>query len=281
MSNTTLRTVIIEKSKSIIDWLRTAIVWIMVIPIALWIIPITRSYLITIAAFDKDTVFAVQTLALAVVLASYAQLSQSIKRVVDKIDTEKIDNQGVLIEGGVHKMHERMAQLTNSIDKKSEKRIFVLGLNLGMSWPLIKGWLLDKKYQDWEIYLYCLAPSYVNQSDFLDKKWSAFINAQTDDILEFKEANKQFLLDNRISITIRHYSSIPGIHGFKLGNGDNFIAASQWTKGGAVLDGPAIYYEQILAANTSKRATFYRQLLQNWIDKAEANSIDPSVRQIK
>ncbi len=266
-----------EKLKSLLEWARTVIFWGMALPVVLWSIPVTRAYLERYGFFDRESVFAIQTLALAVVLASYAQLSAAIKGVIEKIDTAHTDKEGVLLEGGVHKMHERMVQITSSIENRSEKKIWILGLNLGMSWPLVKGWLVDKKYQDWEIVFYCLAPDYVERTSFLDSKWGPYIRAHTADIHAYKDENRDLLAANRISIAVKHYSSIPAIHGFKLGNGDTFIAASQWVGKGTTLDGPAIYYEQILGSNSSKRAKFYRGLLQNWIDRADATAVEPSV----
>jgi hypothetical protein len=118
----------------------------------------------------------------------------------------------------------------------------VLGLTLNTTWPQILAWLTSHD-----------PPSH----------WRRRMREML-----IREAGE--FAQRGIEVTLIPYACVPIVHGHRFGNGAMFLPYLQWSEEGKIR--PFNFYERIPAGDTSVRASHYRDLLENWINRAASTS---------
>jgi hypothetical protein len=155
--------------------------------------------------------------------------------------------------------------------RRGERTLEVLGLTLNTTWPQLAAWLTaHDEPTHWRITLYCLDPAYIEGSRELPDYWSAEAERSVGRIRSLLAEEAEDLRHRRVEVDLRTYSCMPVVHGFRLGNGDLFLAYLQWAESGGIR--PFDFYERIPREDTSSRANHYRDLFDSWLNRAAAKA---------
>jgi hypothetical protein len=119
--------------------------------------------------------------------------------------------------------------------------------------------------------MYSLSPAFAQDSPDLPTAWYEEAKRAQKKVLEDIQTESHALARNRISVTLRQYSCVPVIHGFRFADGDLFVSYIQWSDSGRVH--PFSFYERIPPSDESLRAARYRALFNSWIKRVDAHSV--------
>ncbi|RZQ60264.1 hypothetical protein [Amycolatopsis suaedae] len=157
--------------------------------------------------------------------------------------------------------------------RRGERTLEVLGLTLNTTWPQLAAWLTGHESPSrWRITLYCLDPEFAETCDELPGHWSTEAARSAHRVRALLEEEAGDLEQRRITVDLRTYDFVPVVHGFRLGNGEIFLAYLQWSESGRVR--PFEFYERIAPEDTSERANRYRDLFDSWLARAEHRSAE-------
>ena len=140
----------------------------------------------------------------------------------------------------------------------------------------MRAMLADAGVRDWVFDLYCISPEFVQDNrPLLAEPWLA------DSLNEIKEMRAWFadgdnigsLNQRSVKVRLRTYYLLPFVHGKLFADGTIFFHSAQWDKSGG-LAYPNTFHEIIPGDVASVRATAYRGLFANWVDK-----YDKSIRE--
>ena len=116
--------------------------------------------------------------------------------------------------------------------------------------------------------LYHLDVDFIKNHSCLKDSWRHEARQYPEEIRAFIKDNQEKLIENDVEINIFPYFHIPGVHGFRIGNGNLYISFSLWSNG-QIKGADSCTFERIVGSDTSKRAEYMRELYANWIESAE------------
>jgi len=154
------------------------------------------------------------------------------------------------------------------IDKeKTDRRLEILGLDLNLIWPSIKSSILKGNLSNWEIIVFHLSKEFIEDNpSIFPKDWHNNVIANIENIKRDKETFSK----NNINFILCAYSSLPAIHGFRVGEKDVLCAQAHWKNTDEyTIEDSFRFYEYFPACDTTKRSEQYRELFANWIDRAK------------
>lgn len=164
--------------------------------------------------------------------------------------------------------HALVGRMRNA-SRISERRLDVLGLTLFSAWPTIYFNLQQREFTDWTIRMATISPKAVDAARWLPEDWLPESGENVKAVMKF--AQDPGLQKRNIALEILLYDFVPGVHGFRLGNGDIYISNLLW-QGDGLLGKPGFSYEFIPHGETGPSAEAYRELFNNWFTRAEAAS---------
>lgn len=218
---------------------------------------------------NVEALTAIVAIMLEVAIVAVYQLGRQVRAMRTELgprkDTEVVDDVGAVVDAV------KRLSLTG---RRSERTLEVLGLTLNTTWPQLASWVTGHDAPaHWRITLYSLDPEYVRRSGELPAHWADEAGRSQQRVRALAEEEADDLAHRRIKLDLRTYACLPVVHGFRLGNGDLFLAYLQWTEAGTIR--PFEFYEHIPRADTSPRANRYRDLFDSWLNRAAAKTTEP------
>jgi hypothetical protein len=202
------------------------------------------------------------TLLLTTVLLELRELARTIRR--DDAGPQHFDT---------GQMYDTLKARADAIKKREHRRIDVLGLTLFSAWIHIGPIWLDRDgCVDWTIRFATLAKDAKSTGTMVPDDWLEESAGKAAQIRKYAQlpATKQ----RRHSIEVVEYDFVPGVHGFRLGNGDLFVSCVRWQEDGKL--GKQFTYEFIPCNDVSFRADAYRALFENWFNRAVSGAPAPT-----
>lgn len=179
----------------------------------------------------------------------------------------------ILDKGVLGEVYPRLQEQIRQTSSPAEKVLDVLGLTLSATWPRIKFWLEedDSLLTGWTVVLRILDPDLLEGigRQWFDPNWVAEIRSVVSEIEEL-QADKARLENRGITVALRKYSLAPAIHGFRTG-GCYFISFVQWDGKTGKIARPYQDYEVLPLEDASPRASDYKRLFDNWLQRIDAS----------
>ncbi len=149
--------------------------------------------------------------------------------------------------------------------RRRSHKLEVLALNGVRSWGLIHDKLIGPDSQKWEIRLYCVDPTARDSSLNFRPAWQ-FDDARPTiaSIRSFRRSN-----DGRSKVTVKTYTSLPPVHGFRLNEGDIYISYAVWPGKNKPDVLPYTFWERVRGSDNTVRAVEYRRLFESWLRHVE------------
>ncbi|MVN22876.1 hypothetical protein [Mucilaginibacter arboris] len=229
-----------------------------------WTISPVKNWLVRNGIFDQSTIYDIVALTTVLLISIISELKNAIKELSKKLDKFNRESNSQIIENGILQVYPNLNSILASIDNKREKTLDVIGLTLYSAWPQIQAWLFSVHPHDWKIRLYILDSDYIKENSMtIPSKWIKEAESAKDQIEYFIEEKKDLLANIATELTLKPYSNLPAIHGFKIGDGSLYISFSHWSEKNLV-DDPHYFYEYFHCEDKTTRAKAYRNLFDNW-----------------
>jgi hypothetical protein len=159
--------------------------------------------------------------------------------------------------------------------KETNRRLDVFGITLHTAWPNIRQWLIDepKLLAGRTIQLRVLDPDFLagDASSWYDPRWAAEAANVVADVDAYTRENADALSAAGISLQVTTYRLVPAVHGFRMSDGSYFVSIARWDATGT-LGRPYQSYEYLPAGDDEGRSNQYKQLFDNWLERADASS---------
>ena len=260
-----IRLDIIETIKKV--WRKCQVLFVVLYAILLisWIISPIRSWLISIGAFEQNTIFYIIALSTTLVVTILGELKTAMSDLSKKLDKFSKESDSEIITNGILSVYSNLYETFDSIKNKREKTLDVIGLTLYSTWPQIEAWLNFDNTRDWNITLFVLNSNFIkDNTSIMPIQWVREIEVAVDRINSFVDNKRDLLLSKNINIKVEYYSNLPGIHGFSLGDDTLYISFSHWSER-RLIDEPDYFYEYFHCDDKTIRANVYRGLFKNWL----------------
>ncbi len=148
----------------------------------------------------------------------------------------------------------------------------ILGHSLTSSWPLLVGKLSAATVpRDWRITIYGLDPGPIVPSDSpLPQAWSDDVRSTMRRIIEYVKDRDKELGDRRVYITLKSYSVLPPVHGFRLDGSDIYYTYFTWSSKRDI--SPHWFYERTSATESSAGGAERWLLFDVWLKEVDSKS---------
>jgi hypothetical protein len=147
-----------------------------------------------------------------------------------------------------------------------ERSLTVLGLTMYFTWPILERWIEHGDLRGWKLRLFILSPDYLRGNSSFKPGWAGLSENFANQISQQVES----LRGQGVTLDLRRYPVLPGLHGYQLGNGELFISFGRWDPADGKAANPNYFYEHFSAGDVSERAQQYRMLFDNWVQHLEA-----------
>lgn len=161
-------------------------------------------------------------------------------------------------------MYELLKARADEIKKQEDRHIDVIGLTLFSAWIHLRFWLYRDGCTDWTIRFTTLAENTTRTFGLVPEDWPSESAGNRDEIRQY--ADRQSTKSRRHKLKVIEYDFVPGVHGFRLGNGDVFVGSVRWEENGRL--SKDFTYEFIPGNDDSYRANAHRELFDNWFTRA-------------
>lgn len=213
------------------------------------------------------TYFSAITAALVSVVFKIGERTDLLKEALDehKINTHtELFFKGTI---GIYKDVEDEIALLNHAKKPIE--IDILGFTLFSVKDKFRSWK-ENGISNLTVNLFHLDPNFIIASPHIDSSWVAHVNLYVDEIKKFSTTEAVYLRKKKIKINFFPLTYIPHVHGFRLRNSSIYVSFSMWDHNN-LLYNPAdrSIYTKIQNGDTSKNATYLRNLFDNWVKKGK------------
>lgn len=166
-------------------------------------------------------------------------------------------------------MYQMLLARADEIKRPQQRTIDVLGLTLFSAWPYLRFWLEREGSAGWRIRFATLAADASSVVGVVPDDWPDESARNSAEIRRY--AQLRAVRDRRHSLEVVEYDFPPGVHGFRLGNGDVFLSVLRWQDDGR-LGKPGFTYEFVPCNDDSAAADAYRELFENWFARATARA---------
>lgn len=152
-----------------------------------------------------------------------------------------------------------------SIEDLGQRTLDVLGITLYTAWTSLKFWVMRPETTDWTVRMAAVMDRTSAMSPWIPGLWQKEAEIHLEDI--FETAQLRDVTARRIQLRPYAYDFVPGVHGYRLGNGDLFISFLRWQADGR-LGKHGYTYEYISGEEQSASATSFRELFDSWFERA-------------
>ena len=192
--------------------------------------------------------------------------------------TVEITRRLIAVEGGIQSVsgdiYTVIHEAVKKVEKKQHRTLDVLGLTLRDGWNWSRGWIEQADLDGWTIRLSACVPS--EEADgWCPASWPESGNRHLSEIAKFGSTVRA----KRAKVTLLgyRYGHTPPVHGYKLGNGDIYMAYTGWTAKGKVT-GLNPRYEYIPQSDKSPKAKAKRAFFEAWLRASQRHPSTGEVR---
>jgi hypothetical protein len=237
----------------------------------LWSIAPLRALLTQWKWIDDATVFGVLGVVVTITVFELQQNEKTSKRLGDTLGSFSPAQSSKIAFGGVGEVYNALSPAIRKLVAESRAgttTIDVLGLTLFSAWPVaLEPQLQNEEIRNCVINLYLIDTAFAQKTPELFRpEWLRDMESKPKEIAAFLEENADRLKRNRVEVRLKPYAFFPGVHGFRTSDGHLMISFVHWAK--QTLDNPNQFYEIFLPTDTSARAKAYRDLFDNWVQRA-------------
>jgi hypothetical protein len=236
-----------------------------------WSIDSVRGWMQNHGLKDLD-VPAVVGITLAATMFVLVSFQQQLKQMAKRLGDFSPSATSTIIRGGVEKVYPELQNIIAELGPGSGRKrgLDVLGLTLYTAWPVLLQPGLsgaERTLRGWRVNAFLLCPDFIRSNPCFSATWALQAEAQLSTINEFAANNAQLLIELGTTLTVTQYKFFPAVHGFRTDAGHLFISFIHWRE--KSLEGPTQFYEFFPPSDTSARAQQYRDLFDNWIERAK------------
>lgn len=215
---------------------------------------------------------AIVGIALAATMFVLLAFQQQLKQLGRRIGDFSPSASSRIIRGGVEHVYPELHTILDDVGTGagSERSLDVLGLTLFTAWPMLLRSGLGSPggaLRGWRVSVFCLSPDFLKANPYFSENWVKEVEAKLSSINEFTKNGGELLKDLGTSLAVMQYKFFPAVHGFRTGAGHLLISYIHWS--GESLDDPTQFYEYFPPSDKSVRASLYRALFDNWIERAK------------
>ncbi len=251
------------------QWFFIPLVVLIFILLLAWSIDSVRLWMQSHGARGLD-VPAIVAIALAAILFVLISFQHELKQMGERLSvfapaTSKI------IRGGIRDVYTELDKIVAELGTGSGRgrSLDVLGLTLFTAWPMALEPNLNSSeggLRGWRVNVFFVSPEFAKANSYFSPTWALQSEAQRSAVREFAANKSQMLRDHGTELTVTQYKFFPAVHGFRTGAGHLLISYTHWS--GELLEGPTQFYEYFQPSDKSVRASHYRALFDNWIERA-------------
>jgi hypothetical protein len=161
-------------------------------------------------------------------------------------------------------MYAALSEKARAIADPDQRTLDVLGMTLYSAWPALSFMLQRPEINNWTIRLATLSKDAVSPRQWIPDDWPAESAANVRQVYAFAAHQGR---DHGHRFEVIEYWFTPGVHGFRLGNGDLFISVLFWQEDGR-LGKPGFTYDYVPSHDVSPGAAAMRSLFANWFERA-------------
>jgi hypothetical protein len=185
-----------------------------------------------------------------------------------------------LLEHGVlGQVYGRLYEAVCAVEAPEQRQLDVLGITLHTAWPRVKSWIEEPECRvaGWTLRLRVVDPVVLGRNDgWFDPRWEEEVVGVLEDVQCFRAAHAAELVQKGITLSIRRYRLIPLVHGFRTGAGDYFLSLARWDPRTGEVGRPHDTYEHLPAGDRSDRVEQYKELFDNWVERADRQAAVPA-----
>lgn len=161
-------------------------------------------------------------------------------------------------------MYNALTEKAKAITDPEHREIKVLGLTLDSAWPRLEPFLEWPEIKGWTVKLATLSKDATVAREWIPAGWPRESDTTVRQIRDFADGHGT---EHDHTIKVFEYGFTPAVHGFRLGNGDVFLATLRWKSDGRLGQHP-FAYDYVPAQDVSAGAEAARALFQSWFDRA-------------
>jgi hypothetical protein len=239
----------------------------------LWSVTPVRDFLKKLKLMDDASIFGVVGVIVTIVIFELQQHEKISKRIGDILALFSPAQNSQIEFGGVGQVYGKFNPVVKKMieESRTSTRIDVLGLTLYSAWPVA----LEPQIQNGDL-RNCVINVYLISTEFVKKNrelfrddWEREVTAKPQEIAVFVRDHEVFMKERNIVVKVKSYNFFPGVHGFRTSDGHLMLSFVHWSKQQKTVDNPNQFYEIFPPADTSSRAKAYRDLFENWVNRAE------------
>jgi len=215
---------------------------------------------------------AIVGIALAATMFVLITFQQQLKQVEKRLAVFSPSTSSKIVGGGIKDVYSELANILGELGAGTggERTLDVLGLTLFTAWPMLLEPSLSSTegaLRGWRVNVFFLSSDFIKANSCFSAPWALQSEAELSSIKEFTRNKAQLLKELGTELTVTQYSFFPAVHGFRTEAGHLLISYIHWS--GELLDTPTQFYEFFQPSDKSTRASFYRVLFDNWIERAK------------
>lgn len=197
-------------------------------------------------------------------------VGQRVLEAAAKTARSRLLQQGVLGE-----VYPELYKAICGVEASEQRQLDVLGITLHTAWPRVKAWIQEPgcRMAGWTIRLRVVDPDILGGHEvWFDARWAEEVRIALEDVRRFADYHRQDLDRLGITLSISTYRLLPFVHGFRTGAGDYFLSLARWDPTTGELGRPYETYEHLLANDRSDRVQQYKEIFDNWLDRAKQDA---------
>lgn len=184
----------------------------------------------------------------------------------------------LLDQGVLGQVYPELKKVLCAVEAPEHRQLDVLGITLDTAWPRVKAWIKESDCQvaGWTVRLRVVDPEILTgHAGWFDSRWVDEVGIALEDVRRFVLQHQEDLDRLGITVSISTYRLLPLVHGFRIASGDYFISLARWDPRTRELGRPYETYEHLLADDRSPRVKQYKELFDNWLDRADMDAALP------
>lgn len=156
-----------------------------------------------------------------------------------------------------------------ALSRSHSKRLDVVGITLRYGWVDVRRWIDSGHLRGWTVQL----SAFTGEGAGVPASWAQDSLHYLTDIHNF--SNKTGFASKNVNLAAFEYKHPPVLHGYRLGNGDVWMAVVHWNKSGSAMRGAPHQYEYVPSEDVSEEAARKRALFESWMKASQSNKFVP------
>ena len=239
------------------------------VALVLWLIDPVRDWLVANRLMDIERVVGLCALSILFSLRAIERLNTRVDRFVASEEESIILDGTAKVYEAVDDVIERCCDSPRPRSNEGRRQLDILGITLFSAWDHLQPLLKKPTFRDWDVTFACMQADYAKAQASVPPEWSEPLPARLRDITDFVKKSKADLDKRNVRVRLFVFEHIPAIHGFRIEQEEVFLSYIHWE--GQDLAKPFQFYEHFAAGNRSMRATQYRELFANWLERSHAS----------